>query len=74
MALVWSRYGAQTDQRLDKDVYLAINSQNPISDLVSEIEDLRGRIEVKSADMDGRGSVHPIYKMLHIITRHKKSC
>ena len=73
LALVWSRYGAQTDQRLDKDVYLAINSQNPISDLVSEIEDLRGRIEVKSADIEGRGSVHPIYKMLHIITRHKKA-
>lgn len=73
LALVWSRYGAQTDQRLDKDVYLAINSQNPISDLVSEIEDLRGRIEVKSADMEGRGSAHPIYKMLHIITRHKKA-
>ena len=73
LALVWSRYGGQTDQRLDKDVHLAINSQNPISDLVSEIEDLRGRIEVKSADLEGRGSVHPIYKMLHIITKHKKA-
>ena len=73
LALVWSRYGGQTDQRLDKDVHLAINSQNPISDLVSEIEDLRGRIEVKSADLEGRGSVHPIYKMLHIITRHKEA-
>ena len=37
LALVWSRYGGQTDQRLDKDVHLAINSQNPISDLVQRI-------------------------------------
>ena len=72
LALVWSRYSGQTDQRLDKDVHLAINSRNPISDLVSEIEDQRGRIDVKSSDLQGRGSGHPIYKMLYIITKHKK--
>ncbi len=73
LALVWGRYSGQTDQRLDKDVYLAMNSQNPIADLVNEIEDQRGRIEVKPSDLQGRGSGHPIYKMLYIITKHKKA-
>ena len=73
LALVWSRYSGQTEQRLDKDVYLAINSQNPILELVTEIEDQRGRIEVKSADLQGRGSGHPIYKMLYIVTKDKKA-
>lgn len=73
LAVVWSRYSGQTEQRLDKDVYLVMNSQNPILDLVAQIEDQRGRIEVKSADLQGRGSGHPIYKMLYIITKHKKA-
>jgi hypothetical protein len=73
LALVWGRYSGQTDQRLDKDVYLAMNSQNPITDLVNEIEDQRGRIKVKPSDLQGRGSGHPIYKMLYIVTKHKKA-
>ncbi len=73
LALVWGRYSGQTDQRLDKDVYIAINSQNPVADLVNEIEDQRGRIEVKPADLEGRGSGHPLYKMLYIITKHRKA-
>jgi len=73
LALVWSRYSGQTEQRLDKDVYLVMNRENPISDLVAQIEDQRGRTEVKSADLLGRGSGHPIYKMLYVITKHKKA-
>ena len=73
LALIWGRYSGQTDQRLDKDVYLVMSSQNPITDLVNEIEDQRGRIEVKPSDLQGRGSGHPIYKMLYIITKHNKA-
>ncbi|MDD3969949.1 MAG: DUF262 domain-containing protein [Candidatus Pacebacteria bacterium] len=73
LALIWSRYSGQTDQRLEKDVYLAINSPQPVSDLIKEIEDLRGRIEVKPADLEGRGSVHPLHRMLYIIAKHNKA-
>lgn len=73
LALIWGRYSGQTDQRLDKDVYIAMNSQNPITDLVNEIEDQRGRIEVKPSDMEGRGSGHPLHKILYIITKHNKA-
>lgn len=73
LALVWSRYGGQTDQRLDKDVYIAISSQNPIEDLVYEIKDQRGRIEIHPTDLEGRGSGHPLYRMLYVITKWNKA-
>jgi len=73
LALIWSRYSGQTDQRLDKDVYISINSQNPIDELVYEIQDQRGRIEVQETDLVGRGSGHPLYRMLYIITKWNKA-
>lgn len=73
LALIWGRYSGQTDQRLDKDVYLAINSPQPVSDLIKEIEDQRGRIEVKPADLEGRGAGHPLHRMLYIIAKYNKA-
>jgi len=73
LALIWGRYSGQTDQRLDKDVYLATNSVTPIEDLVNEIEDQRGRIEVKPSDLEGRGANHPLHKMLYTVTKHAKA-
>lgn len=73
LALIWGRYSGQTDQRLDKDVYLAINSSQPVIDLINEIEDQRGRIEIKPSDLEGRGSGHPLHRMLYILTRYNKA-
>lgn len=73
LALIWRRYSGQTDQKLDKDVFLSINSENHINDLVREIEDERGRLEVKSEDFDGRGAAHPLYRMLYIVTKNRKA-
>jgi len=73
LALIWGRYSGQTDQRLDKDVYLSINSQNPIDELIHEIEDQRGRIEIQPTDLEGRGANHPLYRMLYIITKWNKA-
>lgn len=42
LALIWGRYSGQTDQRLDKDVHLLYNSEQPIQELIGEIEDQRG--------------------------------
>ena len=73
LALVWGRYSGQTDQRLDKDVYTAINSSQPVADLINEIEDQRGRIEIKPADLEGRGAGHPLHRMLYILTKYNKA-
>jgi len=73
LALIWGRYSGQTDQRLDRDVYLAINSSQPVSDLINEIEDQRGRIEIKPADLEGRGSGNPLHRMLYVIAKFNKA-
>lgn len=73
LALIWGRYSGQTDQRLDRDVYLAINSQNPVDDLINEIKDQRGRIEIKPSDLEGRGSGNPIHRMLYIVSKSNKA-
>ena len=73
LALIWGRYSGQTDQRLDKDVYLAINSSQPVSDLINEIEDLRGRTEIKPADLEGRGAGHPLHRMLYILAKYNNA-
>ena len=73
LANIWSRYSGQTDARLDKDIYIINNSENIIADLVQEIEDNRGRLEVKEADMEGRTAGHPLYKMLYTITKAQKA-
>ena len=68
-ALMWSRYTAQTDQRLEHDVSLVVRHDNPWPILVEQIEDQRGRIEVKASDFEGRGAQHPLFRMSYIIAK-----
>lgn len=73
LALIWQRYSGQTDQRLDKDVNIVIRRPDFIEGLISEIEDDRGRIEVRPADIEGRGAGHSLYKMLYVVTKANKA-
>jgi hypothetical protein len=73
LALIWSRYSGQTDARLDKDIYIINNEEDIIKGLVQEIQDSRGRLEVKESDMEGRTAGHPLYKILYIITKANKA-
>lgn len=72
LAHIWGRYSGQTDQRLDRDVSYATSYKNPIKHLVSEIEDMRGRLEVKSSDIKQRSSRHPYHRMLYTLTKWKQ--
>lgn len=68
-ASTWARYTSQTDQRLDHDISVIVRTPQPWKDLVDAIIDQRGRIEVKSADLEGRGPLHPLYRMSYILTK-----
>ena len=46
-ALMWARYTAQTDQRLEADVQLVVRETEPWDALRSNIVEQRGRIEVQ---------------------------
>jgi len=69
LALIWRRYSGQTDQKLDKDVFLSMGTQNQIQNLVNEIKDERGRLDVKPSDLEGRSAGHPLHRMLYIVTK-----
>lgn len=68
-ALMWSRYTAQTDQRLEQDISLVVRNQNPWDILRKQIIDQRGRIEIKPSDLEGRGAQHPLFRMTYIIAK-----
>jgi len=70
-ASTWSRYTSQTDQRLDHDISIIVRGPDPWADLVGAIVEQRGRIEVKPADLEGRGTQHPLYRMMYILAKRR---
>lgn len=68
-AHTWSRYTAQTDQRLEHDISVIVRDPSPWSELRDQIIDQRGRIEVKASDLEGRGVRHPLYRMTTILAK-----
>ena len=68
-AHTWSRYTSQTDQRLESDVSIIVREENPWDDLRKQIIDQRGRLDVKPDDLEGRGVIHPLYRMTYILAK-----
>lgn len=68
-AQIWARYTGQTDQHLEEDVSIIVREQNPWQALCDQIIDQRGRLDVKAADLEGRGIQHPLYNMAFILAK-----
>lgn len=68
-ASAWARYTSQTDQRLDHDVSIILQHDDPWTKLVDAIIDQRGRIKLESSDLAGRGAQHPFYRMTYILIK-----
>ncbi len=68
-AHTWARYTSQTDQRLDHDISILLNSKNPTKNLIDAIIEQRGRIEVKANDLQGKWIQDPLYKMNFIVCK-----
>ena len=68
-ALMWARYTAQTDQRLEADVQLVVRQSEPWDLLRANIVEQRGRIDVKPSDLEGRNAQHPLYRMTYILAK-----
>lgn len=68
-AQIWARYTAQTDQRLEQDVSIVVREKSPWQMLCNQIIDQRGRLDVKAADLEGRGIQHPLYNMAFILAK-----
>jgi hypothetical protein len=68
-ALMWARYTAQTDQRLETDVTLIAREAEPWELLRAQIIDQRGRLDVQPGDFAGRGTPHPLYRAAYILAK-----
>ena len=68
-ASAWARYTSQTDQRLDHDVSVIVRTDQPWKSLVDAVIDQRGRIEAKAADLEGRGTQHPFYRIAYVLAK-----
>jgi hypothetical protein len=69
-AMMWSRYGRSTDTKLTTDLSLLQEGDNPTKELMEEIKDQSGRIEVQPSDLEGRGKRSKrFYNVVKIITR-----
>ena len=68
-ALIWARYTAQTDQRLEADLSIIAKEVEPWDLLRNQIVDQRGRIDVKPSDFEGRTAQHPLYRLTLIISK-----
>ena len=68
-AMMWARYSGSSDTTVERDLSL-LDSKSPTDELMQEIIDDRGRIEVQPADLEGRGKrTRRFYNMVRIITR-----
>lgn len=68
-AMMWARYSGSSDTTVERDLSL-LDSESPTDELMQEIIDDRGRIEVQPADLEGRGKrTRRFYNMVRMITR-----
>jgi hypothetical protein len=68
-AHTWARYSSQTSQKLESDLSIIAREESPWDSLRNEIIDQRGRLEVKASDFEGRGVLHPLYRMSLIVSK-----
>jgi hypothetical protein len=67
-ALMWGRYSATTDSKLNADV-ATLKSAEPATALRANILKERGRIDVQAQDLDGAGVYSTLYPMTYIVAR-----
>ena len=68
-ALLWARYTAQTDQRLETDLSIIAKEVEPWDSMRNQIIDQRGRIDVKASDFEGRTAQHPLYRLTFVLSK-----
>jgi len=70
LALMWGRYTASADTRLQADVN-SLESEDVIKSLVANILQDRGRLKVEPQDLEGLGTRSRFYTITYIVARSK---
>jgi hypothetical protein len=70
LASIWSRYTGSTDTKLQRDVAIVLNGGNdPVDDLVGQILDERGRVELEAKDIEGKSVQSAVYRFTYVVAR-----
>ena len=70
LALMWGRYSGSTDTELQADVN-ALQSEDALNALLTNIVQKRGRLKVESQDLEGQGTRSRFYSMTYFVARSK---
>lgn len=68
-ALLWGRYSGRTNEMLERDINHVLSNDDPVEALLNEIIDARGRLDLRPADIEGRGIDHPAFRIMHIAAK-----
>lgn len=68
-ALLWARYSNSTDQKLERDINHVLMAADPVTALLNDIIDARGRLDLRAADLEGRGIDHPIFRLMLVAAK-----
>lgn len=69
LALMWGRYSGSSDSDLDNDLTHIFSHDRPVDELVEEIQQDKGRLQVEETDLRQTGRRSRFYEMLKILTR-----
>jgi len=69
LALMWGRYSGSSDSDLDNDLDYIYSSSDPVDELIEEIRQDKGRLQVEDTDLRQTGRRSRFYEMLKILTR-----
>lgn len=68
-ALLWGRYSTRPDQTLERDIGYVLKDGDPVEALLNEIIDIRGRLDLRPSDLEGRGIRYPAFRLMHIAAK-----
>ena len=73
LASIWSRYSGSTETKLQRDIAIVLDQDQPVEALIDQILDERGRIRLEGKDLDGKGASSSVYRFSYIVARAREA-
>ncbi|MBN3992644.1 MAG: DUF262 domain-containing protein [Nostoc sp. NMS2] len=67
--LLWGRYAGSTESVLTQDLHVLESEDNPLDQLIANLRQNRGDLEIKAIDFQGWGMGARFYPLLYMLTR-----
>ncbi|MCC5653604.1 DUF262 domain-containing protein [Nostoc sp. XA013] len=67
--LLWGRYAGSTESVLSQDLHLLESQDHPLDQLIANLRQNRGDLEIKAIDFQGWGMGSRFYPLVYMLTR-----